>query len=237
MEFNRLLQHFQRTYYTEIITFGVEVTALICGLLYIRRYLLGRYFIFYIVFDLSVLLFYWFLILKTGIDPELKSRILNISNALISLTELLVYCYFFRLLLLSSRIKKITSLLTITYSFLVFLYLITMFDFLTNRFRYVTYLLGVLEFLILIPPCFAFFHQILKTESKLKLFERPSFWVVTGIFFYVLISIPYYLLDTFIYENGLQSKYLFSALLYQLPFTIHFAFLTKAFLCKKILTI
>lgn len=237
MRYTKLLQHFQDTYYTEVLMLCVELTALICGLIYIRKYLLGRYFIFYIAVDLSILLFCWYLILKPGVDTKLTSRIVNTCNVIISLTELFVYFLFFRLLLSNERIKKIISILVIVYTFLVILYLITMFDFITNRLRYVTYLLGVLEFLILIPLCFAFYHQILKTESKLKLFERPSFWIVTGVFFYALISIPYYLLEPSINEYGHQSKYILNALLFHLPFTFHFAFLTKAFLCKKTLTI
>jgi hypothetical protein len=237
MEVTKLMHHFQRTYYTEPILMLVEFSALISGLVYARKNQLGRFFIFYIIVDLIILISYWFFILIPVINSELRSRILNIGNTIISLTELLVYCYFFRLLLWNNRIKKIISIFSIVYSILIMLFLITTFDFLTNRLIYVTNLLAVLEFLILMIPCFSYYQQILMTESKLRLFERPSFWIVTGIFFYSLISIPYYLLDTFIYEHAVRSKFIFNALLYQVPLIFHFLFLTIAFLCKKTLTI
>jgi hypothetical protein len=214
----------------------VEVCALIIGILYARRTLLGRLFVFYITFDLVVLILYWIFKALTQINEQLRSTI-YVGNSLVSLFELLVYFQFFKHVINNRAVIKWMRFARIIFLMLVCLYLISMFSFISIRFRYISYLIGALEFCFLLPPCLVFYYQLLKTNSKLKLLERPSFWLVTGIFFYSLISIPYYLIDPFLKDNDYQLRYIFGALFFEVPCTLHFGFLLKAFLCKKPLTI
>lgn len=91
-----LLERFQREYYTNLLLCFVEVAALIAGVVFARKYKIGRYFIFYISFELSILLadFYLYSISGDIITP-FEHFFINLSNALISLVELFVYYYFF----------------------------------------------------------------------------------------------------------------------------------------------
>lgn len=119
---------------------------------------------------------------------------------------------------------------------IVITFAITKFEFLSLRYDYISNILGVLEFILILPFCILYFIQVLDKISELNLAERPSFWIVTGIFFFSAISIPYYLLENFFLKSKFEFRYILSATFYYLPFSINFIFLSKAFLCKKTLT-
>ena len=216
--------------------FLVELAALIIALIYVRKNKIGQFFIFYIVFDFCILIIDTFFISRADISIKYKTLFLNYTNPLIALTELGTYYYFFSKVLSGTRIKKLMKSLGVFYLLLIIIFVITKFSFLTSRFSYISDLLGAIEFLLLIPPCFVFFYQLINNRSELKLFERPSFWIVTGIFFFSVISIPYYVLQKYLGSNKNEFEYILSSVFFYIPFTINFAFLIKAFLCKNTLT-
>jgi len=236
MDFSKVIQQLQRTYYSQLLMLCVELTAVIIGLMYVRKDKTGRFFIAYIAFDFCILLTDLFFT-ASGISKKFVSEFVNITNTLIAFVELLVYFYYFDKILEGRKIKKILALLAIIYSTIVMIFLATRFSFITNRYGYVAYITGAIEFVFLLFPCVYYFLQLFKTNSPLQLNERPSFWIVTGIFFFSLISIPYYLLNKYFISTKYESKAIIDAGLYYIPFTANFIFLIKAFLCKKPLTI
>lgn len=235
-DFQKLYGRFEAVYYTEIIMFLTELILLVIAILYIRKTKLGRYFIFYILFDFILLISNLILSAYTGISNHLKNEFVNYLNNSVALIELLVYFYFF-IQVLSKRVRRPLTILAFFFLIIILIYACNKFSFLTTRQGYVANLIGVAEFILLIPPCLLFFYTLLKTNSSMRLFERPSFWIVTGIFFYSFISIPFYLLKKYIDDNYISLTYAFNAALYITPFTLNFVFLIKAFLCKKTLTI
>lgn len=236
-EIERLFNWWARYYYSPLIMFIVETLTLVIAIKFGRKNKLGWAFIFYIAFDLSIHITDIILNSLSNIPQKSFSRFLYYTNALIALIEFLTYNYFFYLVISNKKIKKIIRLFSVLYLLLIFAYVTTGFRFLTNRRHYVSNALGAFEFILLIPICLYFFKQLLKANTKLKMFERPSFWIATGIFFYASISGPYYLLYDYIRGEYHSLIYLSSTILYYLPFTINFIFIIRAFLCKKNLTI
>lgn len=236
MDFNSLLIDLQKTYYTQLIMFCVEFLALIIGIANIRVDKSIKYFLFYIAFDLTILVVNW--ILELLYTPHVKTFVfINISNTLISFVELFVYFRFFQKVLFG---KGILIWLKISFQFyltIILVHLIFVIWSSNNNHQYISYSIGALEFLLLLPPCFKYYSQILNFTPEISLQERPSFWIITGIFFYSIISVPYYLLTTYISVINHEYKNLYEAAFYYIPFTINFIFLIKAFTCKKSLTI
>lgn len=212
----------------------VELITIIIGLISVRNQKIGRLFIFYTFFDVLILLLAFYL---ASHNSPIKSKFSSYTNSLIAAVELTVYYFFFFKVLNNQSVKKLLKVLLLAYIALLSFFLATRFSFLTNRFSYVSYVLNTIEFLFILPPCLVFFFEIVNTESKLNLLERPSFWIVTGIFFYALISIPYYLLSRYIDISHFKFKNVLGATLFNIPYAINFLFLIKAFLCKKNLTI
>jgi len=236
IQLERLIEYLQERYYLELIMFLTELTALVIGCIYVRKNRVGQFFIFYIAFDLGIWITGFYLDINQDLSKKSISNFVDYTNTLVAFAELLIYYYFFSKVLSGIRIRNLIKLLTVFYSLLVIIYITTKFSFFTSRIGYLSNLMGVIEFLFLLPPCFVFFYQLITNRSRLKLFERPSFWIITGIFLYSLLSIPFYLVDRYIFINNLDIKKIIGSVFFYVPFTLNFAFLSKAFLCKRTLT-
>lgn len=236
MNIQGLVFNLQRTYFTEVVLFLIEIIAILIWAIYAPKNKISYLFFLYITFDLLILIINWILILQYT-SPEIKKIFINITNTLVALFELFVYNTFFKQTLINTWIKKWSRYSFIFYSLITVSYTIYSLCHKSSLNSYLAYSVGALEFILLLPPCLVFYYQILNLSVDINLQKRPSFWIVTGIFFYSIISIPYYLLTTYISLIKHEYKYIYEATLFYLPFTINFIFLIKAFKCKKCLTI
>lgn len=215
--------------------FFVELFALVVGVLYKRKDTVAYAFILYIAFDFCILLADFCLKLSS-ISPKSLARIIMITNVMISYIELVVYYYFFSKVLTGRGIKKMLTRCLLLFSFITLGYIIIWIGPFVRKLSYTADLVSSLEFMLLLPPCFAFYYQTLSNVSEISLKKRPSFWIITGIFFFSITSIPYYLLMRHLIFISKDLSYLTDATLFYTPFTINFIFLLKAFSCKKPLT-
>lgn len=238
MDFSRLLLKWKDNYYSELFMLIAEISALVLGIIYARKQKVGRLFIFYIAFDLIILLIGWYQLTNSSISKKTRIFFQTTSNILISFVELFVYYYYFLIVLHNRKIKVLLKYFFIIFTVTTLIYITTRFDFITIRYAYISFLLGAFELLIMIIPCFSYFVQAQKSISATPLSQKPSFWIVSGIFLFSVISIPAYLLIPFINNNGtIFHKKILLATLYYIPFAFNFIFLSKAYLCKKTLTI
>ena len=134
-------------------------------------------------------------------------------------------------------IKRVIKFIIAFYAILILTYLVTKFNFLTERFQYISTIISAFEFLTIVSLGLVFYKGLLQNNSKIKLFERPSFWIVTGIFFFSFLSMPYHLLFSLLVESKHEWRYILAAALFYLPYIMNFVLLIKAFSCKKPLTI
>lgn len=236
-DWNKVVDEFLEFYYTKSIMFVVELIALVIAIIYGRKSKMGRVFIFYIAFDFSLLIIDGILPGFSGISKKDLDIFLNYTNTIIAAVELFVYYYFFYNTLQGKKIQLGILVMASLYGLVIFIYLLNGFSFFTARFNYISFLLGAIEFIFLLPFCLLYFRQLLSSPSKINLFNRPSFWIVCGIFFFSFISAPFYLVVDYFRQNTLAAiTRQLMALLYYIPFSINFIFLIKAFLCKKPLT-
>lgn len=136
----------------------------------------------------------------------------------------------------NKTIKTIMSALAIFFLGIIGVFITTNFRFLTTRYDYASDLIGTIELLFMLPPCLIFYYQLLNKHSGVNLFQRPSFWITTGIFSFSTITIPFYMINKFMFSKSYEIGYLLSATLFDIPFALNFIFLIKAFSCKKALT-
>jgi hypothetical protein len=233
----KMFNRWHERYYDEPFMFVCELAAIILGIIYQRKNRIGQFFICYAIIDVSMLIITEYLkYFSTQTNQEFHFST-YIVNSISFLCELLAYYFFFQQVLRNSLIKKTIYLLRVIFVSLALFHLLNLTLFhvqITGKGD--TYYLGVIEFFFLIIPSLFYFMELFTKPSAKGLFQRPSFWITTGIFFYTFVSIPYY----FIIQYLDSSKYQFSteliALLFSLPYGITFLFLSKAFLCKTELT-
>ena len=222
-------------YFTEPLLALFEIIAIIVGVLYVRRDKLRYFFLFYIILDFIILNIDFYIIGFSNYSKNERKSFFGVSNILISYAELSVYYFYFSKTLQSIKIKIFMKISFVFFSLVILMFLTNNLQFLNLDNADIYTSIGALEFLLIIPVCLTYFLELFDNPTT-NLFQRPSFWIATGIFFYAVISVPYYLFNNSLISNvSIFSK--MGSLLFYLPFAINFMFLTKAFLCKKQLTI
>ena len=213
-----------------------EIGTIIIGFIYVRKDKIGRAFLAYLCFDFTMLVIFFLLKMSPYNADEKSFFFTNITNGLISLVELNVYYYYFKNILQNKTVVKFLSPISLSYSLLYLLFILTRLNFINENLDYVSKLICAIEFVLIIIPCLYYYIDLLKSASNIPLFDRPSFWITTGILFYASISIPYYLISSILYFNKVSYFNILYITLFILPFSINFIFLARAFLCKRNIT-
>jgi len=213
-----------------------EILALTICLFYSIRTNIGKAFFSYILFDFLIALFDYYFMYFSEAPQKKRIEFLSITNAWVSAVELYVYYYFFFRVLQNIIVKHVMRVLLIFFTlFFVELLIFKVYEIGSPKNIYG--IIGAVEFLFLLLPSFTYYFELFSNQTSVDLFKRPSFWIVTGIFFYSVVSIPYYLIVNFLEVSKYHLRSELALLMFYVPFSISFLFLTKAFLCKKPLTI
>jgi len=232
--FEKLINLLEKDYYGFLFMAFCVMTAISTCLLFFRKNTISLFFLIYFILDFAMLVFYCYTISS---EPNSNLKTLTfISNTIISLVEFLVYYYFFLKIIHNKAVIKLMKLFRVAFVSIIIIFTITSFNLQINQNYYSSNILTVMEFMLLLPPCFVYFYQLFKSDPIIILTQRPSFWIVTGIFFYTLISIPYYLLSRFVYNNEYEYRHVLDLVFFYAPISANFIFLTKGFLCKRTLT-
>lgn len=232
-DINRILTHFQRSYYTSLLMMLAEIVALVIGLIYYKKERTQKFFLIYIITDLTILISDLSLGAITTIPEIFFSNFLLYTNALIAIVELYCYYYFFFQLFESKRIKKALRIMAMLFGLFTILYLTASLSYLSERLTYITYFFGATEFIFILPFCLLYYQRLLTRKNNIPIFLSPAFWLTSGIFFFSVFSIPGYLLFDYIKNNYPGFINIFLAAFYFLPIVINFSFISKAFLLKK----
>lgn len=91
----------------------------------------------------------------------------------------------------------------------------------------------ITDSICLVIPCLVYFYEIFTTSPLISLSSQPSFWIIIGFSFMAICTLPFYLLEPYLYENIVNFydqvytlNYIFYCLL--------FIFISKAFLCRPV---
>jgi len=231
----RLIKLLDEQYYGSVLAALLEVFAIITGCVFVRKDRIGKLFLAYLILDFLILASYFSIISIFNISPRKLSFFVNPVNIIISFVELFVYCHFFINVIQNKSIIKLIRILRFAFIGIIGLLISLEINFFTKRY-YISEMVAACEFLLLLLPCFAYFYELLNSDPAQNIYQRPSFWIVTGIFVYSLISIPYCLIDGFVMDHGFEQRRLLDLALFYAPLGINFILLAKAFFCKKALS-
>jgi len=235
----RNIEFWERYYYLHPVWFCCMSIALIAGIRYYRNEKLNFHFLAYTIAGLLIFLATQVVINFFSREQKTTKLIIEISNVLFCTIEFLTFYIFFYQIFNFKYTKLIMSI-----CFVLLLILETLFfikiqntNFTTTKIMRFSFYINVVEFFFLLLPCLLFFYNLLtrkKTES-LNSIKSPSFWITTGLFFYISISLPFLLIaDTLL----LIHRELYNAMfaIHFLSISILFLCIAKAFSCKAPLT-
>lgn len=233
----KILFELRKGYYSEAVLWIIELTTILIGLKYVRHQFIGRLFLCYLLFDFLILNIGFYILMKDTRTSRRMIQFIAYSNCLVAFVEILAYYYFFNRTVRNKLINALFKIVPFIFCAYLVLTLISFRNYEKWSNAYSEKIFGAVEFLLLIIPCIVYFLEILRTKSDDNLFERPSFWIVTGIFFHAIMAIPYNLADLYLVKTKYPYKAILALALFIVPFCLNFICLSKAFLCRKNLTI
>lgn len=148
--------------------------------------------------------FYWYPLLALAISTNTiasqhfrlhpSSIYYSIQN-IFELIDITFWGLFFLRLLKGTKSYKHTKNI-----FLLFLFTGTLFMFITNisKVNFQAYAICNLGKCLF---CILYFNNLFKDNPKLNLKSEPSFWIVTGLFFYSAITLPEYAIYDYLRKN------------------------------------
>ena len=161
----------------------------------------------------------------------------EVSNTIFELAEFIAFYSFFKTSIQGPMFQKV---LTIFLNLLVvvigiFFAALALPSYSIDYFKKHSLFINVLEFFFLAVMCLAYFYELFTSTPKINLFQRPSFFITTSLFFYSVLLIPFFMIAHYVFKNEWPF--------YRVLFACHFLLLaimiltiSKAFLCRRPIT-
>jgi hypothetical protein len=151
---------------------------------------------------------------------------------LLTIIELLTFIIFFRSEIKNNRVKNILLLLGSLFCvyFLIELILDSKFPLsVSDNTQSRVY---TIEAIVLLGGCSFYFIEIFRNFPFKNIKREPSFWVTTGLLFFLSCTLPYSLSENYLRKNYYQLMINFYSIFY-IFYTILFFMIIKAYLCQK----
>ena len=101
----------------------------------------------------------------------------------------------------------------------------------TNKFEFTNYKLGAISDLNFALYCLLYFISLFRNEPIRKITEDPSFWIITGLFFYSTFSLPLFPIFDYFRNNLLLQVSESVVMVINLLIIIMHLFFIKGCLC------
>ncbi len=217
--------YFSRYFFSDWIMMGITVAAFVVSIIFRKGDKRLRYITYYIIIALindSLCVYSELFVMNT----RLKRRILSITVSIFLLIEVTIFFIYLYQNISNRKMKNVTIML------LSFFFIFSYLAIGNSTFYYMSISWAdALESLCLIIPCLFYFFELFKfPEIAFK--KKESFWVITGILFYMSASIPIFLLSDYIKKNIPAYFDIVFSLNYIL-YSILFLLFIKAYLCRR----
>jgi len=156
----------------------------------------------------------------------------EVANTFFELIEFLAFYFFFKKCLQNKYEKcfKVALYMLMTVSGIFFIRLAFP-NYKDEDMRTHSLFINVIEFFFLFIMCLAYFRKLFTDAPTKNLFKRPSFLIVTSLFFYTILMIPFFLIANDVFLNEVAIYHILFACHYILLMFLLFS-ISKAFLCK-----
>ncbi len=227
----------QKMFYTPFLFMASVLIALVVSFRFRKKGTLYLIFPYYI-FSSLLLLISNHLFTNYGNTNLTQSAMITESlNIIHCINEVFVFTFFFNKVLKSNSSKLFIRIGSFLLTILIFDLIpqilntkCTAFEINESTDKVITY-----QLIFFSLSCLMYYYQLFSSTENINLIESPSFWIITGLFFYSLSVIPF-----FFFSAKLSSNY---SSFYNILFSLHyilcsslFLCITKAFLCKRNLT-
>ena len=218
---------------SHIVNWIINLLALVVGVLYCYRtinppylrifpaYLFISIMVEFLVNSLFLRLFH--LRPFGSYQPYVKFIMYNLYTPF----ELFMFAWFLFLIIRSSLVKRL-----LIASLMLFCLFFIISSVKNDIAKNINTIAIVLECIIIIPTCLIWYWELFSRNEPVNLFREPSFWLVTGIFFYLATIIPLMVTTNYLSTHGMRTaaRSLFSINNFSLVIT--YILFIKGFTCR-----
>jgi hypothetical protein len=234
---SKLFAYYKTDFFTEPVLLLTFIFSLVVGLLYNYRAKERIFFVVY--FFAGVVLF----LLASPIQIILvvagrKVDVFNeVCNTGFEMVEFIAFQYFFKKCLRNKNLRRISNILLLVLIVICFAFFIAAAfqGYSKETIREHSFLINAIEFFFLSSLCLAYFYELFTEPPKINLFERPSFFITTSVFFYSVLLIPFFIIARALWKEEHSIFFVLFSCHYIL-LTIVLVSISKAFLCRKPIT-
>lgn len=231
----RFIQNLEEDYYVSVLYILLVIVAIIIGFIFHRRNNIGKIFLSYLFFDLSMFVLGAYIGYFSNVTHYLHGVVQQVTNTLICIVELNTYFFFFAIILKSRKIKTFLFWGRVFFSLLLIPFAINLIESLrVIPVRKFSEYIGVIEFSLIVIPSMVYYKELFGKEPVERLANLPSFWITTGVFSMAVFSIPFYSIGYYLAAN---KHYEHITVFFYLPLAINYILLSRGFICKNPLTI
>ena len=180
-------------FYTNLFTIGCQLIALFTSLFLLKKEKLAALFLIY-----SCAAFSLFIINEALLFPKGEGYVFSeeAGNIIFALIEYLLFFIYFQHILSSSiakRIRKFFLILFIISVFTYFLYYILKSPSNNMITKFSDFLISS-ELIFLASLYLVYYFEIFNKRISVRPRTSPSFWIVTGLFFYSVLIAPFFMI-------------------------------------------
>jgi hypothetical protein len=151
---------------------------------------------------------------------------------LLTVIELLTFIIFFHSEIKSSKSKSILRLLSLLFCIYFLIELILDSEFPVSVSDNTQSRVYTIEAIILLGGCSFYFIETFKYFPFKNIKEEPSFWIATGLLFFLSCTLPYSLIENYLRKNYYQLMLNFYSIFY-IFYSLLFFMIIKAYLCQQ----
>jgi hypothetical protein len=231
---DKIFRSLQNTFYTDLWLLVCILASIVCGIISRPRELAYKALLVYSVVSL-VCIVLWAVIKSSGTSKANEFLQIEFVNVSLSIVEFITFYIFFTKNIRSNRVKPVSNVAITIFLLLSFLFFLDSLSSTssTDMIKKWSFQLNIFEFLLILIACLYFFYEQFTKQESVSLTGKSSFWIVTGVFFYVLVSLPFFLIGPKLYSYSHFGYFLMSSIHY-ISLGFLFIFLSKAFLCNRV---
>ena len=229
-----LFNHFSSQFYTDLTVFVVAIIALRISIINREKHYLLRLFPYYFIAYI-ILILILFIHTIFFVDSSFSHEMQNIdgySDYIFTLIEFMIFMHFLYNIISSTSRKKIMLFLIVLFLALYVFYFAKDLLIYGNIKPDTVTIVYTFESTILLIPSLFYYFQLFTKPPTINLIKESSFWVVTGIFFSMICSLPYCIIENYMRKNNYEiATQLFS--IFYVLYSLLFLMIIKAYLCEN----
>lgn len=226
-----LIEYLDASFYTLAIAIGFAIVGLIVAIYKFKNNsriskLFIIYFVSYILLNIVILIDPKFLFYNSFYF-EFVSNV----DLIFTIIEFFIFVIFFKIIFLKPLQLKL--LIVITYVFLSLVCGLIIIDYVTFSKLSIKTLQSIftIQAVCVIIPCVLYYLDIYRSQPDIILTNDQRFWIVTGITFFMVCTLPFSIFINYLNElNIVYYKYLYS--IFYIFYVLLFTMIIRSFLCK-----